>query len=181
MTALDLYLQNQRIKKAGLWLNPTDRVLDIGCGDGALLRSRPPHALQHLGIDRSISVTMSEPGFRMEPWSWEEAPIMPHSFDAIVLLAVWEHIPPKQQPLLCARMKEWLKPGGKVILTIPHARVDNLLWFLKKASLVDGMHVEEHYGYAISDTRPCFERAGFRFHVHTPFQCYLNHLFVFSG
>jgi cyclopropane fatty-acyl-phospholipid synthase-like methyltransferase len=180
MTALDLYLQNQRIKKASQWISPTDRVLDIGCGDGALLRGRPPHPLQHLGIDRSLAEPISATGFRIETCSWDQAQISPHSFDAIVLLAVWEHIPPNQQPLLCAKIKEWLKPGGKVILTIPHAWVDTILWFLQKARMVDGMHVEEHYGYAISDTRPCFERAGFQFLDHTPFQWHLNHLFVFS-
>ena len=102
------------------------------------------------------------------------------SFDAIVALAVLEHIPLAAQDEFAHACFERLRPGGVVILTVPSPMVDRIVHLEMALGLADGcgaMH--EHYGFEPSHTTPLFKRAGFALERERSFQLRLNHLFVF--
>jgi len=46
--------------------------------------------------------------------------------------------------------------------------------------LIDGMSLEEHHGYEVSQTTKIFSPPDFRLVLHRRFQLGLNHLFVFE-
>jgi hypothetical protein len=96
------------------------------------------------------------------------------------MLAVLEHIPTAAQPALADACHELLSPGGRVIITVPAKAVDHILAVLRWLRLIDGMSLEEHYGFEPADTGRIFAAPGFRMIHCSKFQLGLNHLFVFE-
>src|SRR5262249_5180958 len=101
-------------------------------------------------------------------------------FDAITMLAVMEHIPLDQQAPLAQGCFRYLRPGGRLILTVPSALVDPILNVLRALRLIHGMSLEEHYGFDASQTPAIFRAAGLELVTARKFQLGLNNLFVFE-
>jgi len=78
-------------------------------------------------------------------------------------------------PVRCSR---FLKPGGRLIITVPSPQVDFILKVLLALGLIDGMSVEEHHGYDVRETTNIFPPPEFRLVKHQRFQLGLNNLFV---
>lgn len=95
-------------------------------------------------------------------------------------LAVLEHIPAAQQRAFAHACAEHLTEGGTLVITVFSPRVDAVLAVLRILRLVDGMSLEQHYGYRVEDTVPLFTSAGFALKLHQRFQSRLNNLCVFS-
>jgi len=102
------------------------------------------------------------------------------AFDVITLLAVLEHFPPAAYASLRSGCERFLRPGGKLLITVPSPQVDQLLAVLKFLRLVDGMSLEEHHGFEVGQTTTIFPPESFRLIRHAGFQLGLNHLFVFE-
>jgi predicted SAM-dependent methyltransferase len=100
--------------------------------------------------------------------------------DVVTLLAVLEHLPPPEQASLAENCYDVLKPGGRIVVTVPSARVDDLLHVLAKLRLVDGMSMHEHYGFNAADTLRVFAEPRFKVVEYRKFQLGLNNLFVFE-
>ena len=98
----------------------------------------------------------------------------------ITMLAVLEHIPLAQQLHLADACWEVLKPGGRVVITVPSPQVDDVLHLLLRLRLIAGMNTHEHYGFKPADTLKVFSPP--RYHVlkRARFQLGLNNLFVFE-
>ena len=73
-----------------------------------------------------------------------------------------------------------LKNGGKVILTVPAPFVDNILKLLRYFNIIDGMDIDEHWGFKVNRTISIFENAVLKLITHKKFQFGLNNLFVFE-
>ena len=69
------------------------------------------------------------------------------TFDVISLLASIEHIPMDDIAAVVNACWKYLNPGGQVILTVPHPRVDRLLDVLKKLRIIHGFSMHDHYGF----------------------------------
>ena len=95
------------------------------------------------------------------------------------MLAVLEHFPEDAYAGLGANCARFLKPNGRLVITVPSPLVDRILVVLKGLRLVDGMSLEEHHGYDTTRTRTVFEPR-FRLIRHQRFQLGLNNLFVFE-
>jgi hypothetical protein len=95
------------------------------------------------------------------------------------LLAVLEHIPLSQQAQLARECARALAPNGRLIITVPSPFVDRILAILLRLRLVDGMAVEQHYGFK-PDRVPALFGQELRVVTARRFQCGLNHLFVFQ-
>ena len=73
-----------------------------------------------------------------------------------------------------------LNPNGRVIITVPSPRVDDILHLLLKLRLISGIAVHEHYGFQPADTLRLFPGPRFRLLRRSTFQLGLNNLFVFE-
>lgn len=180
MKALDRYLQNVRIGKAKKFVKAGDAVLDIGSVDGVMFNQWKGHISKGIGVDPTLKEMIHAEHYTLYPGYFPEACPKGEKFNAITLLAVLEHIPQDQQEQLAKNCFEYLHPGGKLIITVPSPRVDDILEILLKLGLIEGMSLEEHYGYKPEDTERIFSAPLFKLHHKETFQLGLNNLFVFE-
>lgn len=177
MKPLDLFLQRWRIKKARTYVSGKS-VLDIGSYDGALYRLLPG-ITYYFGVDPRVASEKREANYNLARGLFPAQVPDTLRFDVITLFAVLEHIPPAEQRPLARNCYAYLNSGGHVLITVPSPIVDLILDALKFLRLIDGMSIEEHYGYDIQQTPDIFQSAGFRLVKHQGFQLGLNNLFVF--
>jgi len=176
MRFIDRLLQNWRARQARPWIPRGAKVLDVGCHQGEFLRSLGEHIGPSVGLDPLARPTET-PLCRLIPEVLRvPAPFDDESFDAVVMLATLEHIRDKD-PLAreCYRL---LRPGGRVIITVPSGLVDGIVHALCVLRLADGMSLEEHHGFDPRTTPEIFGRHGFELERWRRFQLGLNHLFV---
>lgn len=180
MTPLDRFLQNWRIRKARPHLGPGARVLDIGSADGVMFERLTGLAPNCVGIDPTLKERYVGPGYELLPGFFPQDLPAGQTFDAITMLAVLEHFPDAGHAELAAGCARFLRPGGKLIITVPSALVDQILKVLTALRLVHGMSLEEHHGYDINQTTRIFAPPAFRLLRRERFQLGLNNLFVFE-
>jgi SAM-dependent methyltransferase len=93
---------------------PTGPVLDIGCGNGALLDALAARGREAIGLERSASRSdvreLEIVGFDERAGQWA----------AIVFWHSLEHLP--QPALALNRAAELLAPGGLLVLALPNRR-----------------------------------------------------------
>jgi 2-polyprenyl-3-methyl-5-hydroxy-6-metoxy-1,4-benzoquinol methylase len=178
MRWLDRALQRWRIAKAIAHVRAGDRLLDVGCHEGELLERVAGRVAAATGVD-PVAAPREAPGLRIVRGVFPgDVAAAPGAFDCITALAVLEHVPDAAAfARACAAA---LAPGGRVVLTVPHAVVDRILDVLIAVRLVDGMAHEEHHGFDAATTPALFEAAGLRLARRQRFQLGLNCLYVFE-
>jgi len=180
MTSLDKTLQRWRINKAARFVPYGARILDIGSGDGVLFRELSARAAGGLGIDPTLQKDFDFGSYQLKSGFFPEAISAGcELFDVITMLAVLEHFPDPMYATLSANCARFLKPKGRLIVTVPSPAVDHILTVLKWLWLIDGMSLEEHHGYDTGRTEKIFS-AHFQLISHQRFQLGLNNLFVFE-
>jgi trans-aconitate methyltransferase len=98
------------------WLapQPGERVLDLGCGDGALTEQIAASGAMVVGIDASDSMVLAAQARGLDARVMP-AQVMPFQaeFDAVFSNAAlhWMH----DQPTVLARVRQALKPGGRFV------------------------------------------------------------------
>ena len=100
---------------------PVARVLDVGAGSGAFLRSLPD-GVERFAVESSPTTIAALAGAGVEARARLEdfGPEYDASFDAVTLFQVLEHIAPARETLRqCARL---LRPGGLLVVTVPEAQ-----------------------------------------------------------
>jgi SAM-dependent methyltransferase len=178
MRRFDRFLQQWRARVARPWVPLGAKVLDIGCHQGEFLASLGEQIGPSVGLD-PLAQEATNPRFRLLAESFREPlPFPEASFDAVVMLATLEHI--REVDPLTRECRRLLRPNGRVIITVPSPRVDQVLQVLRFVRLVDGMSLEEHHGFDPRDTLNLFTRHGFEMEHRRRFQLGLNHLFVFK-
>jgi SAM-dependent methyltransferase len=180
MKAIDRMIQRRRIDMAVPYLGPGKRVLDIGCADGALFRHLP-HLTGGVGLDPDLDAPTAVHGNVLLKGFFPDDLPDDRPFDVITMLAVLEHIPADAQPALAQNCARYLRPGGHVIITVPEPAVDHILALLRAVRLIDGMSLEQHYGFEVASTLPTFQGAGLAMVKAKRFQFGLNNLFVFAN
>lgn len=180
MKTLDVILQNMRISKAQKFIRKNDSVLDIGSVEGVMFEKLRDRISSGTGIDPLLEKEVKTDLYHLIPGYFPD--VVPHgkTFDAITMLAVLEHIPADKQMAMVENCWKYLNPGGRVIITVPSPFVDKILAVLTFLKLVDGMSLEEHYGFEAKDTDKLFTGKYFKMLHHSTFQLGLNHLFVFE-
>lgn len=180
MKWLDRYLQSQRFEKTKPFLRKNDYVLDVGSDDGALFERFKNLISGGLGIEAAAQEITEKGSYKVIPGYFPDACPAGLAFDAIVMLAVLEHIPSTSQKNLAERCLKLLRPAGRIIITVPSPRVDYILKYLRMFRMIDGMHLEEHYGFNHDDTPRIFEHPELKLLHRSTFQLGLNNLFVFE-
>ena len=182
MKYTDRLLQNWRVSKVRSYIAPGARILDIGSADGALFSALGKSVgVGSLGVDPTLKQSLTVNGCKLLPGYFPQA-IPPEAgpFDIITMLAVLEHFPADAYGSLREGCGRFLRPGGKLLITVPSPQVDHILAVLKFLRLVDGMSLEEHHGYETIQTTSIFPQETFRLVKHSSFQLGLNNLFVFE-
>ncbi len=180
MKQLDRFIQRWRMRQALRFIPAGALVIDIGAHEGELFEALGPGLIRGFGVEPLLRQARDGPNYHIAPGYFPAVRPAEGGWDAITLLAVLEHVPTKEQPGLMAACHELLKPGGRVIITVPAQAVDHILAALRFLRLIDGMSLEEHYGFEPADTARIFARPHFRLRHHSRFQAGLNHLFVFE-
>ena len=178
----DRLLQNWRIAKVRPFIAPGARILDIGSADGALFSVLGTSVgAGSLGVDPTLKQSITVNGSTLVPGYFPQAvPSDAGQFDVITMLAVLEHFPDNAHGPLRSGCEQFLRPGGKLLITVPSPQVDHILAVLKFLRLVEGMSLEEHHGFEVGQTTRIFPPEEFRLIRHKRFQLGLNHLFVFE-
>ena len=179
MKAFDYLLQKQRITQAAAFINTGAHVLDIGSYDGALFKQLQHKKITGAGVD-PLAENTDAGNYLLVKGIFPDAFAPGEQFDCITMLAVLEHIPPQAQHKLAEACHQHLKPNGRVIITVPSPLVEYILVVLRLFRIIDGMSLEEHYGFKTADTPHIFAPPQFKMLRHKIFQFGLNHVFVFE-
>jgi 2-polyprenyl-3-methyl-5-hydroxy-6-metoxy-1,4-benzoquinol methylase len=179
MKTVDRLLQRWRIAKARPYISRGARVLDVGCADGVLFNHLQSEISELVGIDPSLPESIELNRCRFVSGRFPDSLMDDGPFDAITMLAVLEHIPTAEQPRWAPACVRLLKPGGVLIITAPSPVVDRILALLKAFRLIDGMSLEEHYGFEPNQVPSLFAHDGLELVEARKFQLGCNNLFVF--
>src|ERR1039458_7278622 len=152
MTWVDRWLQSWRIAKAGPYIKPGARVLDLGTADGSLFKQLDWIARESLGIDPTLKENARVRGVPLVAGYFPKDMPEVEPFDVITMLAVLEHFPAAAYSELASGCARFLKPGGHLVITVPSPVVDHLLKAMKSLRLIDGMSLEEHHGFEVRQT-----------------------------
>lgn len=178
MKAFDRWLQNRRVAQTRPWIPSGARVLDIGCADGMLFQRLRSRIQDGVGIDPDATPIVTQNGYRLITGRFPDDLPDGEPFDAITMLAVLEHIPATQQPRVADRCAALLKPGGRLILTVPSPAVDVILEVMKALRLSEPMSLDEHYHFDVRGVPKIFNSLSLV--AARRFELGLNHLFVFE-
>lgn len=103
-------------------------VLDVGCGDGARTLANLPS--DSVGIDVARAglelATDRVPAARLVHGDMTQLPFTAETFDGITAYHAVFHVPPADQPAVYREFARVLRPGGRVLLTIPGGRFETV-------------------------------------------------------
>ncbi len=120
------YLGGMHVAKALCDEESYCSLLDLGCGDGRFISelSREGTERRLMGVDyseRAIELAKAlnpRLDYRVADITSED--VEEHKFDVVTLVEVIEHIPPDDLPRFVERAVSFLRPGGRLVLTVPH-------------------------------------------------------------
>lgn len=177
---VDRLLRWWRFRKARPFIKPTDRVLDVGCSDGALFRYLRGRYREGVGIDPALRTSVDRSRYRLLPGTFPDGLPDRSTYDVITMLAVVEHLPEDRLRSLGGETARALNEGGRVVLTVPSPVVDSLLHFMERIRLIRGMCLHEHHGFHPRRVSEVFNGSDLRLVRARRFQLGLNNLFVFQ-
>ncbi|MHB1344385.1 MAG: methyltransferase domain-containing protein [Thermoleophilia bacterium] len=129
----------KRLEWIASHLEPTDRVLEIGCGTGFMITIPLLRAgWDARGIDthqESINYgkeLLREAGFEEARLSWNRAETLTDSYDAVIVSEVLEHLPDEEIRSMLRTIRSLLAHSGKLLVTVPNGyglfEAESLLW-----------------------------------------------------
>jgi cyclopropane fatty-acyl-phospholipid synthase-like methyltransferase len=182
MKAFDRYLQRRRYTIAATALNPGSSLLDIGCGDCGFFNYLVSKGITGTGVDPDPenSPDSLPSGVSFIRTEFPAESLKGSQFDYVSALAVLEHVPAGSQHRFAAACHDLLADDGWLLITVPSAAVDFILDVLRFFRLIDGMQLEQHYGFKTKDIVPLFSNSGFGLRSHKRFEFGLNNFYIFE-
>lgn len=98
-------------------LRPGERVLEVGCGAGHLVKRLAARGIDVVGIDANPNAAEVAGTERVKTMRAEELEFADSSFDAIVSIHAIEHIPALEAAF--AEMARVLRPRGRALFIYP--------------------------------------------------------------
>lgn len=143
------------------------RILDIGCGSFPVFLIDINFSEKY-GLDKisgNYKNALQDHGISFLEYDIEYQNNLPYQnnfFDAVTILAVFEHIEPKKTLTILNEIYRILKPGGICVLTTPSALAVLPLKIMAKCGLVSSVELAEHkYAYKLSELISIFEKTHF--------------------
>lgn len=105
------------------YVKNNDKILDLGCGNGRLVKLFYGLKIDYIGIDVSKKLlkiaTQKYPNYKFLQFNGLKLPFKKESFDNVYCLAVFHHIPSEKYRLkFLSEIYRVLKPNGLLILTV---------------------------------------------------------------
>jgi SAM-dependent methyltransferase len=116
------------------------RVLDAGCGDGFVSAQLVRAGHDVVGFDASPSAIafaralVPEATFHEADLAGSPAATGGGPFDGALLMEVIEHVPPDRQEEALRALREQLRDGGQLVLTVPSVNLPLIEWHYKHFS-----------------------------------------------
>jgi len=99
-------------------------VLDMGCGYGGFLETLAPYGYTLSAAELSATAAAHArklvPEADIRTGSFDDLDYAAESFDAVVMLAVLEHL--KDPKGAVAQVAGWLRPGGTIMILVPYVQ-----------------------------------------------------------
>jgi 2-polyprenyl-3-methyl-5-hydroxy-6-metoxy-1,4-benzoquinol methylase len=167
------FTERAKVRAYDPYLHAGARVLDIGCGDGHLLRQigdGSPHALALEGVELpgEAADAARAHGIVVYPGRIEEVALPDGAFDLVIMNQLIEHVRDPVEVL--RRVARPLAPGGHLFIETPN--VDSLDARLFRRRYWGGYHLPRHFH--LFDTRALarlVERAGLVTVAQRPLVC----------
>lgn len=144
---------------------PVGTLLDVGCGSHPFFLIHAP-AAEAIGVDKLVPPGgRTVEGARLLHHDFERDPRLPFAedrFDAVTMLAVFEHIPRDPLIRLLSDIRRVLRHGGTFVMTTPAGWTDPLLRSMARVGLVSPEEIDEHQDrYDQARIREYLTRSGF--------------------
>jgi 2-polyprenyl-3-methyl-5-hydroxy-6-metoxy-1,4-benzoquinol methylase len=151
----------------------------VGCADGALFREAGDLVKFGVGVD--LEGADNWPAGPYERRTGRLTDLVDHEvFDAVVMLAVVEHVSIEELQEWATALPDLLRPSGRLIVTTPSPFVDHILHAGIRLKVLDGMEAHQHHGFDPADVPTIFSSPALRLRHYQRFELRLNHLFVFD-
>jgi 2-polyprenyl-3-methyl-5-hydroxy-6-metoxy-1,4-benzoquinol methylase len=179
MAFFSRYLEQQRTRKVLPHLQGS--ILDIGCGSNPL-KQYLPSGDRYVGVEREENILhWLEKHFPGLPFIQcdlnQQMPALNEKFDRIVMMAVIEHLDCPGDVL--AQLKQFFRPGGKLVLTTPSPFGNWVHHQGAKLNLFSKLAAEEHNLILNrSQIQRLFEEAGYKLVHFETFLFFGNQLIV---
>jgi SAM-dependent methyltransferase len=143
---------------------PGERILDLGCGDGALSASLASRGCSVIGIDPSDDFVQAAIGRGVDARKGDARQLeFDNAFDAVFSNAVLHWIPEAQ--LVADRVFRAAKPGGRFVGEFGgHGNIAAIMTALVSCLRARGVALERSLGWyypTVAEYRLVLERAGF--------------------
>lgn len=160
----------ERVPAAAYFVEPCDKLLDVGCGDGIISHFVAEKVKTIYGIDnlQSELVRAKKRGLRVQfvDLDSQDFPFQSGYFDTVTCLDVIEHV--RNPEALLLQIHRVLKNKGKLIIATPNIRFSNHVFELvlkgnfpktsTDASVYDGGHL--HF-FTYNDMKSLLLKTGF--------------------
>lgn len=147
--SLDRLIRSLRLRRIRCFIPTDSAVCDVGCGDGTVLRGlcREGSIREGLGLDPQ-AVPGREGGCEIIQADLLSAALPGERFDAVLMLAVLEHLDSGSVEPFLRDVHRILKPEGLLIITTPTPLSKPLLEFLAfRAHLISEHEIRGHRRY----------------------------------
>ena len=130
----------RHIRRIGRYLEKPGRILDVGAGDGYLLKAALEAGWSVEGLELSqprVDRAREWFGLKLHCGDLFNAPYAPGSFDAVGMFQLIEHV--HDPCAIIRRVAEFLRPGGVLALSTP-----NVLAYAGKSRDVNTWRIPRH-------------------------------------
>ncbi len=138
----DSILRNIRKKQALKYIPKNSVCCDICCSRGKFLKRIEPIIKKGTGIDAKVKNHESGKITLINYIISEVIPLKNNTYDLVTLLASIEHFDNPENIL--RESNRILKKSGRIILTTPLTKSDNILRFMAKMGIIDKSLIDEH-------------------------------------
>jgi ubiquinone/menaquinone biosynthesis C-methylase UbiE len=119
------YTENKRVRMLAEGVSGSDRVLDVGCGEGYVLARIRSKEIVGLDISETALERISGSRARLVRADAARMPFTDSYFDGAICSETLEHVP--EPGKIVKEISRVVRPGGIVLLSVPNEPLINLV------------------------------------------------------